>query len=421
MKLSIIGTGYVGLVTGVCFAKQGHQVICVDIEQQKVDAINQGTPLIYEKGLEKLLKKVQSNLKATTDYIEAINNSDITFICVGTPSNDDGSIDLTFIKKASETIGKTLKQKHNWHTVVVKSTVIPGTTRDMVLPLLEKHSDKTAGKDFGVAMNPEFLREGIAIKDFMEPDRVVIGTTDEKSKQLLKSLYQSFNCPIVETTPTGAEMIKYASNAFLATKISFINELGNLCKHLNIDTYDVADGMGLDKRINRAFLDSGLGYGGSCFPKDVHALIAQARKWNEPTPVLNAIVERNDLQPLKIIHLLKQHIPNLKGKTIGILGLAFKPHTDDIRESRAIPIVKQLLKEQATIKAFDPQAMNNFNQEFPNITYCSTPEEVLQSDAVLLTTAWPEFSSLDYSKSIVIDGRRFPPATKAKVYEGVCW
>ena len=421
MNISVIGTGYVGLVTGVCFADHGHQVICVDIDQEKVDLINKGIPPIYEDGLKDLLQKVQKNLKATTSYKEALYNSDITFISVGTPSNENGSIDLKYVKKAAETIGVTLKNKEGWHTVVVKSTVIPGTTQNSVQPLLEKHSGKKAGKDFGVAMNPEFLREGIAIKDFMEPDRVVIGTTDEKSKNLLKQLYQPFNCPMVETTPTGAEMIKYASNAFLATKISFINELGNLCKKLNIDTYDVADGMGLDNRIERSFLNAGIGWGGSCFPKDVHALIAQAQEWHEPTPLMKATVERNNLQPLKLIELLKKHVPQLKGKTIGVLGLAFKPNTDDIRDSRAIPIIEQLLKEQATVKAYDPQAMDHFKTLFPSITYCAKADEVLESDAVLLTTAWNEFSTLDFSTAIVIDGRRFTPATKAKIYEGVCW
>jgi len=421
MNISIIGTGYVGLVTGVCLAHHGHHVTCVDVDETKVDALNKGRAPIYEEGLDTLLQKVKDHLTATTDIYQAIQETDLTFICVGTPSQNDGRIDLTYVQQATIDIAKALKHKNTWHLVIVKSTVIPGTTENEVLPLLEQYTEKKKGSDFGLAMNPEFLREGVAINDFLHPDRIVIGTSDTKSASLLKKIYSSFSCPIIETSLSAAEMIKYASNAFLATKISFINEIGNLCKQLTIDTYEVADGMGLDKRIERSFLNAGIGWGGSCFPKDVHALIAQAKQWNETTPVLDAAVKRNELQPLKMVALLKKHIPNLKGKTIGILGLAFKPNTDDIRESRVIPIVEQLIKEKATIKVFDPKAMSNFQQLYPLLIYCSTAKEVLESDAVLLTTAWSEFSNLDFSQSFVIDGRRFPAASKAKQYEGVCW
>ena len=420
MNISVIGTGYVGLVTGACFAKLGNRVICVDIDRKKVDDINNARSPIYEEDLDELLTTYKDAITATTDYAHAISNSDVTFICVGTPSKSDGDLDLSFVKDASIEIGKHLKEKNEWHLVVVKSTVLPGTTNDTVLPLLEKYSNKKAGKDFGLAMNPEFLREGVAVKDFLQPDRIVIGCYDRKSKDVLKKLYHGFSCPLVETSPSAAEMIKYASNAFLATKISFINEIGNMCKRLGIDTYEVADGMGLDKRIGRPFLDSGIGWGGSCFPKDLDALIAWAKKTDIPK-ILESVVDINDRQPLKLVDILKKHVPNLNGKTIGILGLAFKPNTDDIRNSRATPIVKRLLKEGAQIKAYDPKAIRCFKEIFPQITYVSSAKEVLNSDAVLIVTKWNEFTKLDYNGKVVIDGRKLKEAETARIYEGVCW
>jgi UDPglucose 6-dehydrogenase len=422
MNLSIVGTGYVGLVTGACFAKLGHNVICVDIDEKKIDMINRGRSPLYEEGLDELLVTYRNNIEATTDYGYAIRHSDVTFICVGTPSKRDGSsIDLSYVRAATGEIGRGLKEKAGWHLVVVKSTVLPGTTRDFVLPLLEKHSSKKAGIDFGLAMNPEFLREGVAVKDFLAPDRIVIGYYDERSRDLLKELYTNFSCPLVETSLSAAEMIKYASNAFLATKISFINEIGNMCKRVGVDTYEVADGMGLDERIGRGFLESGIGWGGSCFPKDLHALIVWAQELGEELGILVRVVEVNDLQPQKIIELLKRHVPELKGMVIGVLGLAFKPGTDDIRASRADPIVKQLLVEGALVRAYDPEAMENFKELYPRIEYCASAEDVLSSDAILILTKWEEFRALDYGGKVVIDGRRLEEAKKAKIYEGVCW
>jgi len=422
MKISIIGAGYVGLVTGACFAKLGNNVICVDIDKNKIEKINKGISPIYEEGLDEILSKNKDKIKATTDYKFAIENSDITFICVGTPSKSDLSLDLSYIKKSAEEVGKQIQKKQGWHLIVVKSTVLPGTTKDIILPILEKHSRKKAGTGFGLAMNPEFLKEGIAVKDFLEPDRIVIGAYDEKSSNTLKELYENISYPIIETSLSTAEMIKYASNAFLATKISFINEIGNICKKLGIDTYEVADGMGLDKRIGRAFLDSGIGWGGSCFPKDLDALISWYKKENEKPEIIQSTVKINEQQPLRLIKLLKKHIPQINGKTIGILGLAFKPNTDDIRESRAIPIVKQLLKEKANVKAYDPKAINNFKKLFSDIIYCDSAKDALDVDAVIIATAWDEFKKLDYKGKIVIDGRRLLEAKKtAKIYEGVCW
>ena len=421
MNISIIGTGYVGLVTGTCFAKLGNRVICVDIDRKKVQLINDGISPIYEEGLDDVLAENKNNIEATTDYENAVNNSDVTFICVGTPSESDGGIDISFVKDATIVIAKQLKKKDDWHLVVMKSTVLPGTTKDVVLPLLEKHSGKKTGQDFGLAMNPEFLREGVAVNDFLKPDRIIIGFYDEGSRDMLRELYKDFSCPIVETTLSAAEMIKYASNAFLATKISFINEIGNMCKKLDIDAYEVADGVGLDKRIGRAFLDSGIGWGGSCFPKDLDALIVWAKKNGKIPRIIESVVEVNELQPLKLVEILKKHIPSLKGKTIGVLGLAFKPNTDDIRESKAIPIVGELLKQGAQVKAYDPKATENFKKLYPQIEYCLSADEALQSDAILITTKWDEFKTLDYNGKVVIDGRKLDEAKTAKIYEGVCW
>jgi UDPglucose 6-dehydrogenase len=421
MNIAIVGTGYVGLVTGACFAKLGHKVICVDINREKIQKINEGVPPIFEKDLEELLTTYKKNIAATTDYKTAIMNSDITFICVGTPTLKNGSIDLSFVKDSTISIAKVLKEKKQWHLVVVKSTVLPGTTKNVVLPLLEKYSGKKVGMDIGLGMNPEFLKEGVAIEDFLKPDRIVIGAYDKKSREKLRELYKNFSCPIVETDLSSAEMIKYASNAFLATKISFINEIGNMCKKIGIDTYTVAEGMGLDKRIGRAFLDSGIGWGGSCFPKDIGALISWAQEIKEQTRIIQSTKQVNDEQPLKLVIILKKYIPNLRGKTIGVLGLAFKPNTDDIRESRAIPIIQQLINEGANIKAYDPEAMKNFKKLYPNINYCTTASEALDSDAVLILTKWDEFKNLNYKGKIVFDGRRIEQAKKAKIYEGVCW
>ena len=421
MNISIIGTGYVGLVTGACFAKLGHNVICVDIDPVKIQKINNGVSPIYEQGLDTLLQTHKDKITATTDYNIAMENSDITFLCVGTPSLSNGAIDLSHLKEATKQMASCLKNKDHWHLIVVKSTVVPGTTQETVLPLLEECSGKKVSRDIGLAMNPEFLKEGVAVHDFFNPDRIVIGSVDTESKKILRELYKDFSCPLVETTLSAAEMIKYASNCFLATKISFINEIGNLCKTLGIDTYEVADGMGLDKRIGRAFLDSGIGWGGSCFGKDVNALVALAKEKKTPCRIMDSTVWVNDQQPLRLITLLKKHIPSLAGKTIGILGLSFKPNTDDIRDSRSIPIVQELLKQGARVKAFDPQAMDAFRQQFPGITYCASAQEVLNSDALLLLTNWDEFKQLDFRNSIVIDGRRIKEAEKAKIYDGVCW
>jgi len=423
MRISVIGCGYVGLVTGLGFAELGNSVIFVDSDEFKLELINALKPPVYEPGLEELMTRNEGRFYATGDYQEAISNSEISFICVGTPSKDDGSIDLSHVKASAEQIGKSLAKKEEYHVLVVKSTVLPGTTENVVKQIIEEMSGKRAFVDFGLATNPEFLREGNAIDDFFKPDRIVIGAEDERTKKILYELYKQFNCPKLITDIKTAEMIKYASNAFLATKISFANEIGNICKKLGIDVYEVFKGVGLDHRINPAFFRAGIGFGGSCFPKDVRALIAKAEELGEEPKILKAVIEVNERQPLRMIELLKKHVQSLRGKKIGVLGLAFKPDTDDVRESRAIPIIEKLIEEGARVLAYDPKAAENFRRLFPDIEYASSAEELIaESEAVLIVTEWKDFENLDYRGKIVIDGRRIEKAMKeAKIYEGVCW
>ncbi|AAB90929.1 UDP-glucose dehydrogenase (ugd-1) [Archaeoglobus fulgidus DSM 4304] len=313
MKVSIIGCGYVGLVTGLGFAELGNPVVFVDSNGSKIKSINDLIPPIYEPGLEELIKKNEGKFYATNDYFEALDNSEVSFICVGTPSKEDGSLDLRQVEEASSKLGKALAEKE-FHVIVVKSTVLPGTTENFVKPIIEKESGKKAFDDFGLAMNPEFLREGNAVEDFFNPDRIVIGVKDERTKSVLEELYKPFDCPKLITEIKTAEMIKYASNAFLATKISFANEIGNICKKLGIDVYKVFEGVGLDHRINPSFFRAGIGFGGSCFPKDVRALIRKSEELGEDLQILKAVIEVNEKQPLKMIELLKKHIPDLRGK-----------------------------------------------------------------------------------------------------------
>ena len=416
MKISIIGAGYVGLVTGACLAKLGSEVVLIDSDEEKLEAIyNNRVSPIYEEGLDELLGQV--HIEVSTDY-QKILPSDTIFICVGTPSDESGSIFLEHIIEATKQIVEILKTREGYCVVTVKSTVAPGTTEELVIPILET-SGRKVGDDFGVCMCPEFLREGKAIYDFMHPARVIIGEYDGKSGDMLYSLYQSFNVPILRTSLRTAEMIKLASNAFLATKISFINEVGNICKQLGIDTYEVAKAMGFDDRIGSKSLNAGIGFGGSCLPKDLKMLIARAREIGYEPTILEGVLHLNDAQALKLVESLKKHVP-LKDAVIGLLGLAFKPGTDDVRDSRAIKIVEVLLEEGAVVKAYDPLAVKNFSKLFPQIEYV-TKEEVLNSDAILIVTEWEEFNNLDYKGKIVIDGRRVAKAREARIYEGVCW
>lgn len=417
-KVAMIGTGYVGLVTGVCFASKGHDVTCVDVIPEKVEQINEGKTPIFEPGLEELLlnARKEGRLEATLDVASAIKKAELIFIAVPTPSKEDGSIDLSFIEEVSHTIGKTIREVTDKKTVVVKSTVIPGTTEKVVGRIIEEESGKKRGIGFGLAMNPEFLKEGKAVEDFLDPDRIVIGAIDSESFNEVKALYEWAEAPILETSPTTAELIKYAANSFLAMKISFINEIANYCELLDVDVKDVAQGIGLDERISPKFLRAGAGFGGSCFPKDVAALYSHSKQLGRELILLRSTLEVNKQQPLRTVELLREEVGDLSGKTIAILGLAFKPDTDDMREAASIPIIEQLIKEGARVKATDPIAIPNAKKilSHPNINYYDKINDVLkEADALILVTEWDEYRQLSPSDlkslmkgDVVIDGRR---------------
>lgn len=443
MKVSVVGTGYVGLVSGTCLAEKGHQVTCVDIDQAKVDQINQGIPPIYEAGLEEMLKaNVGQRLTATTDLREAVMNSEISLIAVGTPFRGD-EIDLTFIQTVARQIGEVLKDKDAYHVVVVKSTVVPGTTDDVVLSILEEASGKKAGADFGVGMNPEFLKEGEAIPDFMYPDRIVLGGIDEKTLGVLREMYAVFEgVDQLETNCKTAEMIKYTANSLLATMISFANEIGNLCAAIGgVDVTEVTKGVHLDKRLTpilpsgeriiptfTTYIEAGCGFGGSCFPKDVKALNAYGAKKGLPMQLLTSVIDVNAVQYKQVMDRLYKHFPSLDAVRVAVLGLAFKPGTDDMRESPAIPIVQELLAGSAKVKAFDPVATHEAQKLFENqpIQYCETlADTIAEVDVVLLLTRWADFNALpDLLKDVdpqplVIDGRRMLDKTAFQRYEGI--
>lgn len=430
MNIAVIGTGYVGLPAGAGLAKHGHEVTCVDIDEEKVERINSGECPIFEKGLPELLDEVVSSgkLEATTDTVSAVKEADIVFLAVGTPMDDEGNINLEYIRQASRDVSEGMKQRKGYQTIVVKSTVVPGTTEDLI-DILEE-SGKEVGEDFGVCMNPEFLREGTALDDFLEPDRIVIGELDEKSGEELEKIYSDFEAPIMRTGLKEAELIKYASNSLLATKISFINEIGNLCKELGIDVYEVADGVGMDHRINRDFLNSGDGFGGSCFPKDVRALIKFMQDREVEPRILESTIEVNSDQKTRLVELLEKRIGTPEGKTIAVLGLSFKPGTDDVRKSPAIPIIQELKEEKgAEIKAYDPEAMENMKEKHhPEIQYCDTRQEALKdSDAALIVTDWEEFNQITLEEinkmknPVILEGMKPDYELPNEKTEGVTW
>jgi len=420
--ISIVGTGYVGLCTAVGFATKGYKIITSTHDQKKATMINKGIPTFYEPGLQESLERAvrEGSLKCVTNREEAIINTDITFIATATPSQPDGSINLQFIEKSAREIGEALKKKKTYHLVVVKSTVIPSTTEKIVKPTIETHSNKHCGIDFGLCMNPEFLREGSALHDTLNPDRIVIGEHDQKSGDVLEVLYRDFYSekmpPLIRTNLPTAELIKYANNAFLATKISFINTIANICEKIpRADVTTVATGIGLDQRINPQFLRAGLGYGGSCFPKDVKALIAFSNQLGYIPTLLQVVEEVNESQAKHAVEKAKEKLKELKGKRIAILGLSFKPNTDDMREARSIPIINQLLKKGANITAYDPVAIQNAKSIFGNkIEYAVSAIDCLKgADCCILVTEWDEFKKLkpenftqNMRQPILIDGRR---------------
>lgn len=441
MKVSILGTGYVGLVTGACLAERGHDVTCIDVDASKVERINRGEPPIFERGLPELLRRnVGKTLRATLDANDAIRQTDLTLIAVGTPF-DGKRIDLTYVKKSAETIGAAVGSKTGYHVVVVKSTVVPGTTDRVVLPILEQASGKRAGPDFGVGMNPEFLTEGEAVSDFMDPDRIVIGGIDTRTQDALDALYSSFpDAPRLRTNNSTAEMIKYASNAMLATLISFSNELANLGASIGgIDTVEVMRGLHLSRYLSPlengkrvepsvvSFLMAGCGFGGSCLPKDVSALVAHGESSGVPMDLLASVLAVNGRQVEQIFRLLGKHFPSLAGKRVSVLGLSFRPDTDDMRESPAIPIVKRLQKEGAVVSAYDPAASHEAGKIFGDgLRQPGSLEAVLDgADAVILVTRWKEFERVPELLSrraeppVFIDGRRMLDKARFTKYEGI--
>ncbi|MFH0979271.1 MAG: UDP-glucose/GDP-mannose dehydrogenase family protein [Candidatus Woesearchaeota archaeon] len=424
MNISISGTGYVGLIQGVGLAKLGNKVMCVDINKEKVDAINNKKAPIYEKGLSELITKlVPKQLTATTNLKKAVMESQVTFICVGTPSSVHGEIRLHEMERICTDIGKILRQKKQPHVIVVKSTVVPGTCEKVVIPTLERASKKKFGKDFGVVMNPEFLREGSAIEDFFHPDRIVLGSSDQKAINTIKNLYKWFKCPVLETRFGEAEMIKYASNSLLATKISFINEVGNICKRLGIDTNQVAVGVGLDYRIGPHFLRSGIGFGGSCFPKDVAALVHKSLELGYHPRIMRAALDVNRDQPLTFLELVEETLGTIKGKKIALLGLTFKAETDDVRESPSLTIIKELILHQAELFLYDPMGMPAVKTLFPHLNYAESAQEAVnKAEVICILTEWPEFSKVNYGTKQVIDGKNvFEKAKRPKNYQGICW
>ncbi|BCB97220.1 UDP-glucose 6-dehydrogenase [Dissulfurispira thermophila] len=405
MHITIIGTGYVGLVTGACFSEFGVFVTCVDKDKNKIESLKNGTIPFYEPGLEDIVKRnfKQGRLKFSTDIGEAVEESLVIFIAVGTPPRGDGSADLSYVDNVAEEIANHIK---SYKVIVTKSTV-PVGTGERIRKIISEHLQQTqaintADNLFDVVSNPEFLREGAAIEDFMRPNRVVIGAESQQAIAIMKDLYRPLyliETPFVITNIKTAELIKYASNSFLATKISFINEMANLCEKVGADVNVVAKGMGLDRRIGPKFLHAGPGFGGSCFPKDTKALLRIASEHNVELGIVDAAIRANERQITVVSEKIKTMLNDIKGKTIAILGLSFKPNTDDIREAPAISIIKNLLNAGANIRAYDPVAMENTKIVFPDITYCKDAYDACSSaDAVVIITEWNQFRNLDLER-----------------------
>ena len=412
MKIAVIGTGYVGLVTGTCFSETGNQVICVDIDKNKVDKLSSGQITIYEPGLEKLFLRNQkeNRLKFTTNLEEGIRDAQVIFLALPTPPGEDGSADLKYILGVADDLGKIITD----YKVVIDKSTVPVGTADKVRAAIAKN----AKVDFDVVSNPEFLREGVAVDDFMKPDRVVIGTSSEKAKKIMNDLYAPFvrqGNPIIFMDEKSAELTKYAANSFLATKITFMNEIAQLCELLGADVDMVRRGIGSDDRIGRRFLFPGIGYGGSCFPKDVQALVKSASEVKYEFKILDAVMEVNTRQKLHLVPKIKEYFGNdLKGKRFAIWGLAFKPNTDDIREAPALYIIDELLKAGASVAAFDPEAMNNVqNLLGDKIMFVHSQYDALHdADALIIATEWSGFRTPDFARiesllknKTIFDGR----------------
>jgi UDPglucose 6-dehydrogenase len=415
-RLCIVGTGHVGLVYAVAFALDGHEVVATDVDEKAIASLQKATPTFYEPGLDEMLKKAvrTKRLSFTTDVPAGVAQAEFIFLCVGTPSRSDGSIDLGYVSSAAETIGRGMRSAPGHRVVVVKSTVLPRTTEEVVRPALEKSSGKKAGRDFGLCMNPEFLREGTAVDDAMNPDRIVIGALDPQSADALATVYASAACPRLVTDLATAELIKYATNAFLATKVSFANDLANLCDAFGgIDVDRVVEGMALDPRINPRFLRAGLGFGGSCFPKDVRAIVAAGKARGYAPKTFEAALDVNESQPMRAVGFAEKALGSLKGKRIAILGLSFKGGSDDVRGSRALPLAEALLAKGATVVGHDPVANEAFARAVPKADVAPDLERALaNADACIVHNDWPQWRALtsaDFAgmrRRLVIDGRR---------------
>ncbi|MCP8319026.1 MAG: UDP-glucose/GDP-mannose dehydrogenase family protein [Candidatus Methylarchaceae archaeon HK01B] len=422
LKVAFFGLGYVGLTMATSIAERDARVIGYDIDTEKVAKVNKGETPIHEPNLSTLLRRniVKKRFFAIEDPRKAVKESEIIFITVGTPSLQDGSINLDYVKSASETIGKELRDLEDYKLIVLRSTVTPGTTCNLLKPSLEANSCRICGKDFGLAYNPEFLREGSAIKDTLHPDRLIIGEMDEKSGDALEEFYQWLYHdelpPTIRTNPDIAELIKYANNAFLAMKVSFINQVANLCQRIpNADVEVIAKGIGLDRRIGPLFLKAGLGWGGSCLPKDLRALLKFSRSKGVALPLTEATLFVNEIQPLNAVKIAEKLLGDLKDMRIAILGLSFKPGTNDMREAVSIKIVEELLRREAKIVTYDPVAMENARIVFGDrVGYSKSALECINdADCSIIITEWPEFLKIkpkDFvsrmRNPIVIDGRR---------------
>ncbi|HEV8534283.1 MAG TPA: UDP-glucose/GDP-mannose dehydrogenase family protein [Candidatus Limnocylindria bacterium] len=442
MRVSVVGAGYVGLVSGVCLAEAGHQVACVEIDPAKVAQIVGGVPPIYEDGLAELLQRnLGRRFTVTGDLHGAVLNSEVTLIAVGTPF-DGARIDLSYVREAARAIGAALRGKQGYHVVVVKSTVVPGTTEKEVLPLLEQASGKVAGGGFGLGMNPEFLTEGQAIRDFMAPDRIVLGAIDSRSMGGLDELYAFLdNVPKIRTNPSTAEMIKYTSNALLATAISFSNEIANICAALgDVDVVEVMDGVHASSYLTvtsaegkrekapiTSFLQAGCGFGGSCLPKDVKALIAHGEDVGVAMPLLRSVIAVNEARPRQILRTLEKHFPSLSGLRVAVLGLAFKPDTSDVRESPAFPVIRLLRDGGASVKAYDPVAVDEARKVLgTEVVYAESLMDCLEDvDAVVLLTRWKQFDAVPgilsalKSPPLLLDGRRQLDKRAVARYAGI--
>ncbi len=412
MKIAVVGTGYVGLVTGTCFSETGNQVCCVDIDKNKIQKLSEGVLTIYEPGLDVLFDRniKHGRLEFTTSLADGIKDADVIFLALPTPPGEDGSADLKYVLKVADDLGPLLEK----YTVIIDKSTVPVGTAEKVRERIAAN----AKVDFDVVSNPEFLREGVAVDDFMKPERVVIGTSSERAKQVMETLYSPLvrqGNPILFMDERSAELTKYAANSFLATKITFMNEIANVCEKLGADVDAVRRGIGTDSRIGKRFLFAGIGYGGSCFPKDVLAMIRSSQGVDYDFKILNAVVDVNEKQKLKLLDKIKSHFNNdLKGKTIAVWGLAFKPYTDDIREAPSLANIQALLDEGVKIKAYDPEAMENVRSILGDkIELCIDEYDTLKgADALFIVTEWPEFRTPSWEKieqnlnsKVIFDGR----------------